>query len=72
MVSMVRRRFRAHFEIMFRMLDCLVFLGFVSAMAVLFVIYGLTVSDLFASILGFVPTGWCILLVSETSIYQLV
>ena len=29
-------------------------------------VLNLTISDVFASILGFLPTGWCILLVSET------
>lgn len=72
MVSIGRQKFAGDLQLMFRVLKGLLFLGFVSVMAVLFVVCGLTISDVFASILGFMPTGWCILLVSETSIYQLV
>lgn len=55
---------------MFRILKGLLFLGFVSVMTVLFVVCGLTISDVFAGILGFVPTGWSLLLV-RTSILLL-
>lgn len=65
MVSMGRRRFGTDFQLMFRILKALLFLGFVSVMTVLFVVCGLTISDLFAAILAFVPTGWGILLVSS-------
>ncbi|KAK4369088.1 hypothetical protein RND71_012880 [Anisodus tanguticus] len=58
---MGRRRFGTDFQLMFRILKALLFLGFVSVMTVLFVC-GLTISDLFAAILAFVPTGWGILL----------
>ncbi|GJN41149.1 hypothetical protein PR202_gn00486 [Eleusine coracana subsp. coracana] len=66
MVSIGRQRFGTDLQLMFRILKGLLFLGFVSVMAVLFVVANLTISDCFASILGFLPTGWCILLVSET------
>lgn len=65
MVSMGRRRFGTDFQLMFRILKGLLFLGFVSVMTVLFVVCGLTVGDVFASILAFMPTGWAILLVSH-------
>ncbi|XP_008791210.1 callose synthase 7-like isoform X2 [Phoenix dactylifera] len=65
MVSMGRQRFGMDFQLMFRILKGLLFLGFVSVMTVLFVVCGLTISDVFAGILGFVPTGWSILLIGQ-------
>lgn len=64
MVSMGRRNFGTDFQVMFRILKALLFLGFLSVMTILFVVCGLTISDLFSSILAFLPTGWAILLVS--------
>jgi len=49
---------------MFRILKALLFLGFVSVMTVLFVVCGLFVSDIFAAILAFLPSGWALILVS--------
>ncbi|KAH7533719.1 hypothetical protein FEM48_Zijuj04G0161500 [Ziziphus jujuba var. spinosa] len=65
MVSMGRRRFGTDFQLMFRILKALLFLGFMSVMAVLFVVCGLTISDLFAAIIAFLPTGWAILLIGQ-------
>ncbi|XVF60760.1 hypothetical protein PTKIN_Ptkin08bG0074200 [Pterospermum kingtungense] len=65
MVSMGRRRFGTDFQLMFRILKALLFLGFMSVMTVLFVVGGLTISDLFACILAFLPTGWAILLIGQ-------
>jgi callose synthase len=65
MVSIGRQKFGTDLQLMFRILKGLLFLGFVSVMAVLFVVLHLTISDVFASILGYLPTGWCLLLVSE-------
>ncbi|PKU65171.1 Callose synthase 7 [Dendrobium catenatum] len=65
MVSMGRRRFGTDFQLMFRILKGLLFLGFVSVMTVLFVVCGLTITDVFASILGFMPTGWSIILIGQ-------
>lgn len=66
MVSMGRRRFGTDFQLMFRILKALLFLGFLSVMAVLFVVCALTVSDLFASVLAFMPSGWAIILIAQT------
>ncbi|KAG0489345.1 hypothetical protein HPP92_007894 [Vanilla planifolia] len=66
MVSMGRRKFGTDFQLMFRILKGLLFLGFVSVMTVLFVVCGLTITDVFASILGFMPTGWSIILIGQT------
>lgn len=63
MVSVGRRRFGTDFQLMFRILKALLFLGFISVMTVLFVVCNLTVSDLFAAIIAFMPSGWAILLV---------
>ncbi|KAH9770603.1 callose synthase 7 [Citrus sinensis] len=64
MVSMGGRRSGAEFQLMFR-IKALVFLGFMSVMTVLFVVCGLTISDLFACMLAFLPTGWAILLIGQ-------
>ncbi|PNT72150.1 hypothetical protein BRADI_2g40441v3 [Brachypodium distachyon] len=65
MVSIGRQKFGTDLQLTFRILKGLLFLGFVSVMAVLFVVCELTISDVFASILGFLPTGWCILLIGQ-------
>ncbi|KAG5520395.1 hypothetical protein RHGRI_033092 [Rhododendron griersonianum] len=65
MVSMGRRRFGTDFQLMFRILKALLFLGFLSVMTVLFVVCGLTISDIFASFLAFMPTGWALLLIGQ-------
>nr|KYP52240.1 Callose synthase 7 [Cajanus cajan] len=65
MVSMGRRRFGTDFQLMFRILKALLFLGFLSVMTVLFVVCGLTVSDLFAAIIAFMPSGWAIILIAQ-------
>ncbi|KAG7012054.1 Callose synthase 7 [Cucurbita argyrosperma subsp. argyrosperma] len=66
LVSMGRRKFGTDFQLMFRILKALLFLGFMSVMTVLFVVWGLTVSDLFAALLAFLPTGWAILLIGQS------
>ncbi|XXG90537.1 hypothetical protein AAC387_Pa12g2278 [Persea americana] len=65
LVSMGRRKFGTDFQLMFRILKGLLFLGFVSVMTVLFVVCGLTIADVFASMLAFMPTGWSILLIGQ-------
>ncbi|XP_059663341.1 putative callose synthase 6 [Cornus florida] len=65
MVSMGRRRFGTDFQLMFRILKALLFLGFISVMTVLFEVCGLSISDLFAAVLAFMPTGWTILLIGQ-------
>lgn len=63
MVSMGRRRFGTDFQLMFRILKGLLFLGAVSVTTVLFVACGLTLTDVLAGILAFMPTGWAFILV---------
>ncbi|XP_020098327.1 callose synthase 7-like isoform X2 [Ananas comosus] len=60
-----RQKFGTDFQLIFRIVKGLLFLGFVSGMIVLFVRYGLTISDVFACILGFMPTGWALLLIGQ-------
>ncbi|KAL9244287.1 hypothetical protein vseg_018081 [Gypsophila vaccaria] len=67
MVSMGRRRFGTDFQLMFRILKGLLFLGFISVMTVLFVVCSLSIRDLLASILAFLPTGWAMLLIGQTA-----
>nr|GEV54139.1 callose synthase 7-like [Tanacetum cinerariifolium] len=65
LVSMGRRRFGTDFQLMFRILKALLFLGFLSIMTVLFVVCGLTISDIFAGFLAFFPTGWAFILIAQ-------
>ncbi|RDX85045.1 Callose synthase 7, partial [Mucuna pruriens] len=65
MLSMGRQRFGTNFQLMFRILKAFIFLGILSVMTVLFVVYGLTLSDLFAAIMAFVPSGWAIILIAQ-------
>ncbi|KAI3713989.1 hypothetical protein L1987_72578 [Smallanthus sonchifolius] len=65
LVSMGRRRFGTDFQLMFRILKALLFLGFLSIMTVLFVVCGLTISDIFAAFLAFLPTGWAFILIAQ-------
>ncbi|KAK4398212.1 Callose synthase 7 [Sesamum angolense] len=60
-----KTKIRTDFQLMFRILKALLFLGFVSVMTVLFVVGGLAVSDLFAAILAFMPTGWALILIAQ-------
>lgn len=46
---------------MFRLLKLFLFIGSVVVVAMLFTLLHLTVGDIFASILAFMPTGWAIL-----------
>ncbi|KAG6783969.1 hypothetical protein POTOM_009651 [Populus tomentosa] len=61
----VSRKFRTNFQLMFRILKALLFIGFMSVMIVLFIVCGLTIQDLFAAILAFMPTGWALLLIGQ-------
>ncbi|PRQ32664.1 putative 1,3-beta-glucan synthase [Rosa chinensis] len=60
-----RRRFYTYFQLEFRILKLLLFLGYMSIMSVLFVFCDLTISDLFAAMLAFFPTGWAPLQIGQ-------
>ncbi|KAL4572712.1 hypothetical protein LXL04_019494 [Taraxacum kok-saghyz] len=64
-VSMGRKKFSADFQLMFRLLKLFLFIGFVGTLIVLFQFLGLTVGDIFASLLAFMPTGWAILQIAQ-------
>ncbi|KAJ7537160.1 hypothetical protein O6H91_12G100700 [Diphasiastrum complanatum] len=64
-ISAGRQRFKADLQLMFRLLKGLLFIGFVSIVVVLFLFAHLTVGDLFASILAFMPTGWGLLQIAQ-------
>ncbi|CAN4114506.1 unnamed protein product [Withania somnifera] len=64
-VSMGRKKFSADFQLMFRLLKLLLFIGFIVTLVVLFKFLSLTVKDIFASLLAFLPTGWALLLIAQ-------
>ncbi|XP_071741493.1 callose synthase 5 [Rutidosis leptorrhynchoides] len=64
-VSMGRKKFSADFQLMFRLLKLFLFIGFIVTLVILFQFLGLTVGDIFASLLAFMPTGWAILQIAQ-------
>ncbi|KAM4117260.1 hypothetical protein ACJW30_02G110300 [Castanea mollissima] len=64
-VSLGRKKFSADFQLMFRILKLLLFIGTIITIVVLFVVLKLTVGDIFASLLAFLPTGWALLQISQ-------
>ncbi|KAF5958944.1 hypothetical protein HYC85_000153 [Camellia sinensis] len=64
-VSMGRKKFSADFQLMFRLLKLFLFIGFVVTVVMLFAFLSLTVGDIFASLLAFMPTGWALLQIGQ-------
>jgi len=64
-VSLGRKKFSADFQLMFRILKLFLFIGTVITIVVLFVVLKLTIGDIFASLLAFLPTGWALLQISQ-------
>ncbi|WOK92140.1 callose synthase 5-like [Canna indica] len=64
-VSMGRKKFSADFQLMFRLLKLFLFMGFIGTLGILFTLLNLTVGDVFASILAFMPTGWALLQITQ-------
>ncbi|CAH1454599.1 unnamed protein product [Lactuca virosa] len=64
LVSMAKR-FGTDLQLMFRILKAFLFLVFLSLMTVLFIVCGLTISDIFVAFLAFVPTGWAFILIGQ-------
>ncbi|XP_075081042.1 callose synthase 5-like [Nicotiana tabacum] len=64
-VSMGRKKFSADFQLMFRLLKLFLFIGFIVTLVVLFKFLSLTVGDIFASLLAFLPTGWALLQIAQ-------
>lgn len=65
LLSMGRRKFGTDFQLMFRIVKVLLFFGFVTVMTILFLVCGLTITDIFAAVLAFAPTGWAFLLIGQ-------
>jgi callose synthase len=66
---MGRKKFSADFQLMFRLLKLLLFIGSIVTVVVLFTVLDLTVGDIFASLLAFMPTGWALLQVPDAFEY---
>ncbi|KAI3893658.1 hypothetical protein MKW92_030081 [Papaver armeniacum] len=64
-VSMGRKKFSADFQLMFRLLKLFLFIGAIVTLGILFTLLNLTVGDIFASLLAFMPTGWALLQISQ-------
>ncbi|KAL6993022.1 Callose synthase 5 [Sarracenia purpurea var. burkii] len=64
-VSMGRKKFHADFQLMFRLLKLFMFIGCVFTLIILFTFLNLTVRDIFASLLAFIPTGWALLQIAQ-------
>ncbi|KAM0833601.1 hypothetical protein ACQ4PT_064158 [Festuca glaucescens] len=64
-VSLGREKFVTKFQLVFRILKGIVFIVLISLMVLLFVGFDLALSDVGASILAFIPTGWFILLIAQ-------
>lgn len=58
---MGRKKFGAEFQLMFRLLKFLLFIACLGVLGILFAFLNLKVSDIFLSILAFIPTGWALL-----------
>ncbi|KAL8528945.1 hypothetical protein ACS0TY_006425 [Phlomoides rotata] len=64
-VSMGRKKLSADFQLLFRLLKLVLFIAFAVGMLVCVKVLGLTIEDIFDSLLGFVPTGWGLVQVAQ-------
>ncbi|KAF6137877.1 hypothetical protein GIB67_014006 [Kingdonia uniflora] len=64
-VSLGRKTFSADFQLLFRLLKLFLFIGAIVTLVILFTLLNLTVGDIFASLLAFIPTGWALLQISQ-------
>ncbi|GER45735.1 callose synthase 5 [Striga asiatica] len=64
-VSMGRKKFSADFQLMFRLLKLCMFIAFVVGLIISLKFLELTVGDIFASLLAFLPTGWALLQIGQ-------
>ncbi|KAJ7957014.1 Callose synthase [Quillaja saponaria] len=64
-VSMGRKTFSADFQLMFRLLKLFLFIGSIVTLCLMFTLLSLTAGDIFSSLLGFMPTGWALLQISQ-------
>ncbi|XP_052114381.1 callose synthase 5 [Arachis duranensis] len=64
-VSMGRKKFSADFQLIFRLLKLLLFIGSIVALVLMFTLLSLTVQDILRSLLAFLPTGWALIQISQ-------
>ncbi|KAI5647696.1 hypothetical protein M9H77_33701 [Catharanthus roseus] len=64
-ISIGRRRLSADFQLVFRLIEGLIFLTFVGVLITLIAITHLTFLDIIVCILAFMPTGWGLLLIAQ-------
>ncbi|KHN31144.1 Callose synthase 5 [Glycine soja] len=64
-VSMGRKQFSADFQLMFRLLKLFLFIGAIVALGLMFTLLSLTVGDIFASLLAFLPTAWAVIQIGQ-------
>ncbi|XVF14474.1 hypothetical protein REPUB_Repub09cG0063300 [Reevesia pubescens] len=64
-LSVGRRILGIELQLVFRMLKAFLFLASLGITLVLSKAYGLTISDLLAAVLAFLPTGWALLLIGQ-------
>lgn len=64
-LSMGRLRLSANFQLSFRLLKMFMFIVCVVVLVLAIKFLELTVGDIFASLLAFLPTGWAILLIAQ-------
>ncbi|KAG5529066.1 hypothetical protein RHGRI_029661 [Rhododendron griersonianum] len=64
-ISMGGKKFSADFQLVFRLLKLFLFIGSVVTLVLMFTFLNLTVGDIFASLLAFLPTGWALLQIAQ-------
>ncbi|XP_042024280.1 callose synthase 5-like [Salvia splendens] len=64
-LSMGRQKLSANFQMAFRLLKLAVFIALLVALILAIKFLGLTVGDIFASLLAFLPTGWALILIAQ-------
>lgn len=66
-VSVGRRKFSANFQLVFRMINGVIFIISVSVLITLVVIVDMQFRDIIVCILALMPSGWGLLLVSAST-----
>ncbi|KAL0371178.1 UNVERIFIED_CONTAM: Callose synthase 3 [Sesamum angustifolium] len=64
-ISVGRRKFSANLQLVFRLIKGLIFVTFISILAILIALPHMTPRDIVVCILAFMPTGWGLLLIAQ-------
>lgn len=64
-VSMGRKKLSADFQLLFRLLKLVLFIAFALGVILSVKFLGLTIGDIFGSLVGFLPTGWGLVEVAQ-------